>query len=269
MNNPLKPRLWVVKIGGHVLDQSELQENVLNSLAACRDQVMLIHGGGNLASSLAEKLNIPQTMVEGRRITNDETLDIALMVYAGLLNKKMVAALQQRNRNAIGLTGADGNSILAEKRPIKDIDYGWVGDVRPEGVNPSFLLSLLAKGLLPVFSAITHDGKGHLLNTNADTLAQLLAVSLSPYREVNLVYLFEKKGVLADVADENSLIPEIRCGQIEEWIGKGILTEGMIPKIRNAAAAVDAGVHSVQIGHAGSLSEILQQKDHACTLIRK
>ena len=192
-------------------------------------------------------------MVDGRRITDIETLRIVTMVYAGLINKNMVAQLQAKGSNAIGLTGADGNIIKAVKRPVKTIDYGFVGDLDENSVNASTLASLLKIGLVPVLCAITHDGDTQLLNTNADTIASSVAVAMSPLYETRLIYCFEKKGVLKDIADENSVVREIRTDQFEELKADGTVAGGMIPKLHNAFEAINKGVAAVYIGQADEL----------------
>lgn len=259
--------LTLLKIGGNVVDDPTTLAQMLNAVAAHAEPMILVHGGGKAASRLAERLGLEQQMVDGRRITDAATLDIAVMVYGGLLNKQIVAGLQARGRNALGLSGADGNSLRAVKRPPVPIDFGLVGDLEPEGVNTGLLVSLLEQGILPVFCALTHDGAGQLLNTNADTLAQSVAVALSGQYAVRLVYLFEKKGVLRDIDDEASLISCILQAEAEALIAQGIIHSGMIPKIRNAAAAVGRGVASVAIGQPLHLHAILNEDPYACTRI--
>jgi acetylglutamate kinase len=262
-----KPGLWIVKIGGNVVDEAAILGSVLGALAAHPEPLILVHGGGKLATRLAGQLGVPQTMVDGRRVTDAATLDIALMVYAGLINKKIVAELQAAGCNALGLSGADGNSLRAVKRPATPINFGLVGDTGAEGVNAAFLNLLLQNRIAPVFSALTHDGAGQLLNTNADTLAQAIAVAMSRQYDIRLLYLFEKKGVLSDVADEASLLAEIRLNEVEALIEQRVIQAGMIPKIRNAAAAVGQGVASVLIGQPEQLQNILQHKTDACTRV--
>lgn len=259
--------LTLLKIGGNVVDDASLLGRVLDAVAAHDEPMILIHGGGKAATRLAERLGLEQQMVDGRRITDAATLDIAVMVYGGLLNKQVVAGLQARGRNALGLSGADGDSLRAVKRPPVPIDFGLVGDLEPEGVNTSLLAHLLEQDILPVFCALTHDGAGQLLNTNADTMAQSVAVALSGQYAVRLVYLFEKKGVLRDVDDEASLIARIRAPDVEALIAEGVIHSGMIPKIRNAAAAVARGVASVSIGQPEYLHAILTETPDACTRI--
>lgn len=260
-----KEELWVLKLGGKVLEDEMLMATFLDQLATAGKRFILVHGGGKQANALAEKLGIPQKMVDGRRITDEATLDLALMSYAGLLNKKLVAGLQGRGINAIGLSGADGNLVPAIKRAVGEIDYGWVGDPIPGEVNKLLLLTMLHGGLSPVFCALTHDKKGHMLNTNADTMAQTLAIAMSSHYRVKLLYLFEKKGVLRDVNREDSLIPLIRKADIQALSDAGVISEGMLPKLQNAARAVEAGVEAVLIGAASQLPQILSDEAESAT----
>ena len=259
--------LILLKIGGNVVDDAATLGQVLDAVAGYEGPMILVHGGGKAATRLAERLGLEQQMVDGRRITDAATLDVAVMVYGGLLNKQIVAGLQARGCNALGLSGADGNSLRAVRRPPEPIDFGLVGDLEPEGVNASLLVTLLEQEVLPVFCALTHDGAGQLLNTNADTLAQSVAVALSGQYDVRLVYLFEKKGVLRDVDDQGSLIARIPIAEAETLIAEGVIHSGMIPKIRNAAAAVARGVASVSIGQPQYLHAILNEDPDACTRI--
>ncbi|TNE82155.1 MAG: acetylglutamate kinase [Bacteroidetes bacterium] len=260
-----KEELWVLKVGGKVLEDEMALATFLDQLATSGKRFILVHGGGKHASALAEKLGIPQQMVDGRRITDEATLELALMSYAGLLNKKVVAQLQGRGINAVGLSGADGNTVPAMKRPVGDIDYGWVGDPIPGEVNKLFLLTLLHGNLSPVFCALTHDKMGHMLNTNADTMAQTLAIAMSHHYRVKLLYLFEKKGVLRDLDREDSLIPLIRRTDIQALSDTGVISEGMLPKLQNAAKAVEAGVEAVLIGAASQLPHILSDEAESAT----
>lgn len=248
--------LTILKIGGQVLDHADLLNQVLDAWSKTQGHKILVHGGGKLATQLAEKLGIPQTMIEGRRITDDATLDIAVMVYAGLVNQQLVAGLQSRGLNAWGCSGASGNLILSKKRSPKDgVDYGWVGDV--EAVNTQSISWMLAAGICPVFSAITHDGQSRLLNTNADTIAQSLATALAPNFQVKLVYTFEKSGVLLDVENEASVVRHLTPSLYDEMKLKGQVHSGMLPKLDNAFAALQAGVQSVVLGKANALTELL------------
>jgi len=249
-------KLYIIKIGGNVIDDSEKLHKFLKDFISLNGYKILVHGGGKMATQLSDDLGIETKMVEGRRITDIETLRIVTMVYAGLINKNIVAQLQFRNCNAIGLTGADGNTIRAKKRPVKDIDYGFVGDIDESSVSPQTIKKLLEDGLVPVFSAITHDGEGQLLNTNADTIASALAIALSGLYETSLVYCFEKRGVLKDIEDESSIIREIRSSELEPLKEQGIIAGGMLPKLHHAFEAIKSGVKDVYIGKADELSEL-------------
>lgn len=249
-------QITIVKIGGNVIDNSENLHQFLLDFTALPGDKILVHGGGKIATELGESLGIEVKMVEGRRITDIETLRIVTMVYAGLINKNMVAALQAKGNNAIGLTGADGNIIKANKRPIKDIDYGFVGDLDENSVSSATLDNLLKAGLTPVLCAITHDGDTQLLNTNADTIASAVAVAMSSLYETRLVYCFEKKGVLKDVNDDATVVREIRSSEFESLKENGIVAGGMIPKLHNAFEAIKKGVAEVYIGKADELSEL-------------
>ena len=241
-------QLTVIKIGGNVIDNSEKLHQFLLDFTALPGEKILVHGGGKIATELALSLGIEPKMVEGRRITDIETLRIVTMVYAGLINKNMVAQLQAKGCNAIGLTGADGNVIKAVKRPIKEIDFGFVGDLDETSVSVATLDSLLKSKLIPVLCAITHDGDTQLLNTNADTIASAVAVAMSSVYETRLVYCFEKKGVLRDVEDDLSLVTEIRSDEFEGLKKEGVVSGGMIPKLHNAFDAIKKGVKAVYIG---------------------
>lgn len=238
-------RLTVVKVGGKVVENKESLEELLKQFSMIRGKRILVHGGGMLATSLAEKLGIETQMVEGRRITDAATLEVVTMVYAGLVNKTIVAGLQAKGCNSIGLTGADLNVIRAVKRPVKTVDYGFVGDIM--GVNTSELRILLNEEVVPVVAPITHDGRGQLLNTNADTIAADLAIELSNYYTVNLFYCFEKKGVLLNPDDDNSVIPELNYDRFKELQAQGAIKEGMIPKLDNGFSAMKNGVSQVLI----------------------
>lgn len=242
--NP-KEILHIVKIGGKVVDDEAMLQTFLNQLANTPGRKILVHGGGKGATALSEKLGVPTQMVDGRRITDDVTLEIAVMVYAGWFNKSVVAMLQARGCNAIGLSGTDGNLILAEKRPVKTIDYGWVGDIKT--VNVRGIAQLLEADLVPVFCAITHDGKGQLLNTNADTIAASLASALTSKYAVQLSFFFEKNGVLLDPHDDSALIPVLDPPTYRIYREQGNIHTGMVPKLDNAFAACEAGVERVRI----------------------
>ena len=242
----MKNEVLVVKIGGNIINDESKLKAFLQDFAIIDQPKILVHGGGNLASKLSERLNIPTTMIEGRRITTDENLDVVIMVYAGLINKKITATLQRLGCNAMGLCGSDANSITASKRPNMPIDYGWVGDV--ESVNVDVIQSFLDNKLTPVFSAICHDGKGQLLNTNADTVAAEMAIAMSKRSQTKLVYCFEKKGVLQNIDDDNSVIKHINPSIYKELKAKNIINEGMLPKLKNCFHALDHKVALVKIG---------------------
>ena len=223
-----------------------------------RKKKILVHGGGKLATNLAEQMNVPQQMVDGRRITDAETLKIVTMVYAGYINKNIVAQLQARNCNAIGLSGADGNMIQAHKRNHPSIDYGFVGDV--DHINSELFKILLQKNLTPVIAPVTHNKQGQLLNTNADTIAQETANALSKDFDVALIYCFEKAGVLMNADDDYSVIPKINSNSYRDLKEKGIVHSGMIPKLDNAFAAINSGVKKVIIGKAEEIHELISGK---------
>lgn len=265
MNNK---QLTIIKIGGNVIDHSANLHQFLLDFTALPGDKILVHGGGKIATELGESLGIEAKMVDGRRITDIETLRIVTMVYAGLINKNMVAQLQAKGSNAIGLTGADGNIIQAKKRPIikvspsggdlegAEIDYGFVGDLDEKSVSAETLNKLLQAGLVPVLCAITHDGETQLLNTNADTIASSVAVAMSALYETRLVYCFEKKGVLKDVNDDDSVVREIKADEFEGLKADGTVQGGMIPKLHNAFEAIKKGVSAVYIGKADELAEL-------------
>lgn len=254
----MKQALYIIKIGGNIIDDAQRLEAFLASFSRLKAHKLLIHGGGKLATKLAATLNIPQQMVDGRRITDAETLKVVTMVYAGLINKSVVASLQALQCQAIGFSGADGNLIRSVKRGTEQMDYGFVGDVR--AVNDALLAQLIHEGYTPVIAPITHNGEGQLLNTNADTIAQELAKALAERFAVNLIYSFEKKGVLLDVDDENSVIPSIHPASYAQLRDEGKIFAGMIPKLDNAFAAIAAGVDQVIIGQAEDLENLVQGK---------
>lgn len=259
--------LTVIKIGGNVLDDPEILKIFLRDFSAIAGYKILVHGGGKIASKLSADLGIEAKLVEGRRITDGESLKVVTMVYAGLINKNIVTQLQAIDCNAIGLCGADGNLIKASIRPVKNINYGFAGDLDENSIAVAQLKKLLEAGLIPVFSAITHDGKGQLLNTNADTIASAIAVALSTDYETSLVYCFEKKGVLQDIRDENSLITGIRSSDFESFKEQKIITDGMIPKLQNAFQSIKNGVKEVYIGKADELP-LLTKKSFGTRLIQ-
>ena len=275
----------VIKIGGNVVDNPVLLREFVKDFAAMPGMKVLVHGGGVMASQMQKEMGMTPVMVEGRRVTDEAALKVVTMVYAGWCNKNITALLQAEGCNAIGLTGADGNAIRARKRPPvhvesldMDVDYGYVGDVTAESVNAKFIYSLLEKGIVPVFNAINHDGEGNLLNTNADTIASSVAIAMAGYRyrsprevccrceecthcsddgrlthKTELIYCFEKDGVLYDKDDDNSVIPEIDRERFAELKAEGRVADGMIPKLTNSFKAIDSGVERVIIKHARNL----------------
>ena len=249
----MKEKLSVVKIGGNVIEDEKALDNFLSAFSRLEGLKILVHGGGKLATQLATKLGIESKMIDGRRITDAETVDIITMVYGGLANKKIVAQLQSKNINAIGLSGADGNSIQAHKRPVKQIDYGFVGDI--DGVNSELLKNLLSINLTPIFCALSHDGAGQLLNTNADTIASEIAIGMASVFETTLYYCFEKKGVLLDITDENSVVKNIDTSKYKELLSKGVIADGMLPKLHNCFHALDNNVEKVCLGDVSMLDK--------------
>ena len=248
-------RITVVKIGGNVIDDPAALKRFVAEFAALPGAKILVHGGGKVATRLAGKLELEVRMVEGRRITDKGMLDVVTMVYAGLLNKQIVAALQAAGCNAMGLSGADGNAVTARRRSPEPIDYGFVGDI--ERVDAGLLRRLFEGGITPVFSAIMHDGRGTLLNCNADSVASAVALGAAEVAPTELVFCFEKAGVLRNADDETSLIPRITAESYAELKASGVVSRGMIPKIENALKAMDNGVRRVVIKHAANLSNDL------------
>jgi len=242
----------IVKIGGNIVDNEDALHLFLSTIAQ-QSPCIIVHGGGKVATEIANKLGVESVMVEGRRITDKNTLEIATMVYGGLINKKIVAILQSFNTNAIGMTGADANCIVAKKRPVKDIDYGYVGDI--ELVHTEFLISCLKQNITPVMASLTHDKKGSLLNTNADTIAAQIAMAIAKTENTRLVYCFEKNGVLADANDNKSVIRTLNAQTYNELLLSGAIHKGMKPKLENAFLAKKSGVHKVFICHADSVHQ--------------
>ena len=248
-----KNTLSIVKIGGNIVDNPEVLESFLSDFHRLEGRKLLVHGGGVMATKLSAQLGIETKMIEGRRVTDEETLKLVTMVYAGWINKQMVASLQKMGCNAIGLSGADANCIPSKRRNPEPIDYGFVGDPITEKMNGKFISMLIENETVPVFCAITHDGNGSLLNTNADTVAYSLASALSKYYRTTLFYCFEKEGVLRDVNDEDSLISMITFSEYLELKSQGVIAGGMIPKIDNSFRAMEEGVSEVVILHAKNL----------------
>lgn len=247
----MKQKLTIIKVGGKVVEEEASLNRLLDDFASIDGCKALVHGGGRSATKVASLLGIESRMVDGRRITDAGMLKVVTMVYGGLVNKNIVAGLQARGVNALGLTGADMDAIRSVKRPVEAVDYGFVGDVTR--VNAVVLAGLIAKGVVPVLAPLTHDGRGNLLNTNADTIAGETAKALSAGFDVTLVYCFEKKGVLRDENDEDSVIPCITPAEFERYVAGGIIRGGMIPKLENAFEAIDAGVSEVLITLASAI----------------
>lgn len=249
----MKKNLIVIKVGGKIVEEPESLAQLLADFSHLEGHKVLVHGGGRSATKLSEKLGIESKMVDGRRITDKETLDVVTMVYGGLVNKNIVAGLQAHGVNALGLTGADMNIIESVKRPVTQIDYGFVGDVKK--VNARILSSVIEQDIVPVLAPLTHDKMGSMLNTNADTIAAEVAKALSEYYTVTLVYCFEKKGVLHDETDNNSVIPRVTPALFKLYVEQKIIQGGMIPKLENAFQAIHSGVKQVIITHASAIGK--------------
>ncbi|MEO5649053.1 MAG: acetylglutamate kinase [Ginsengibacter sp.] len=253
-------KLFIIKIGGNVIDNKDSLRSFLKDFSQVKGKKILVHGGGKIATSVGEKLGIQSKYIEGRRITDNETIDLVTMVYGGLVNKRIAALLQSFHCNAIGICGADANLIPAKKRPVKDIDYGWVGDINAQQIDPEKWKLFLDNGMVPVIAPLTHDGRGCMLNTNADTIASALSVSLAKNYYVKLIYCFEKDGVLADVATESSVIKSLTAVAYHQLKEKDKLFAGILPKIDNSFDAVNNGVGEVVIGNSSKLSLIINGK---------
>lgn len=247
----MKQKLSIIKIGGNIIEDEKRLSHLLELFSQMDGLKILVHGGGKKATEIGNKLGIEAKMTNGRRITDTQSLDVAIMVYGGLVNKKIVAQLQAFDCNAIGMSGADGNSIVAHKRPVKEIDFGLVGDV--DSINSTNITSLLKVEFTPVFCALTHDGKGQLFNTNADTIAAELASGMSTEFETTLYYCFEKKGVLRSIDDENSVIQHIDSKKYKELLTDGVIADGMLPKMHNCFQALQKNVKQVCIGDSTML----------------
>ncbi|WP_151089152.1 acetylglutamate kinase [Hymenobacter baengnokdamensis] len=252
-----KTEITIYKIGGGIIDNAAELTKFLQLLAQAGGPKILVHGGGKGASTMLRELGLTPQLINGRRVTDAATLDIVVMFYAGKTNKQVVAELQRLGVNALGLSGADGNVIQGTRRPVKDIDYGFVGDLTPASVNAGLLQQLLTAGITPVLCPIIHDGHGQLLNTNADTIASAVAVALADFYSVTLHYCFEKNGVLRDVSDANSVIPKINFTSYAALKEQGVIADGMVPKLENAFAALHQGVTKVIIGHALNIKDDL------------
>lgn len=259
-------KLFIIKIGGNIIDDAAALQSFLQKFAAINANKILVHGGGKIATTIGKQLGIEPNYINGRRITDEATIDLVTMVYGGLINKKLVAKLQALNCNAIGLTGADANIIPANKRPIQNpasgdvgIDFGFVGDIKNEDLRVDNLMTFLNNNMVPVVAPLTHDGDGQLLNTNADTIAAALAIELSFQFETRLIYCFEKKGVLENIEDESSVIPLIDKEIYKALLQNNKLVDGILPKIENAFAAINNGVNEVLIGDANDLLDNVTQ----------
>jgi acetylglutamate kinase len=250
--------LFIVKIGGNVIDDEQASQKFLRDFSQIASSKILVHGGGKVATQIAERLGLKAQMVEGRRITDKSMLEVVTMVYGGLVNKNIVAALQANGCNALGLTGADANCILAAKRTVGDVDYGYAGDIIQ--VNAPLFANFLSQHLTPVIAPLTYDTQGQMLNTNADTIAATVAWSLAARYAVSLIYCFEKKGVLSDPDDENSLIPALSLKDYQHLKQIGVISKGMIPKLDNAFNALSKGLKKVIICHADDLTDIISAK---------
>ena len=260
-------KISIFKIGGKVIDDTAELDKFLEGFAMVGGKKILVHGGGKWVSDMSKRLGVEINMTHGRRITDRETLKVVTMILPGLANKTIIATLQKYGCNALGLTGADGNIILAEKRPVKnDIDFGYVGDILQIDVKQ--IQTLLQSGFVPVFTAMTHDGKGQLLNTNADTIASSLAVNLAGGNKVELYFCFEKPGVLKDLSDDTSLISEINSSNYSQLLDSGVIHSGMVPKIVNAFEAIEKGVHRVYICHYMDIKKIAKGDHEIGTIIQ-
>lgn len=256
--------LSIIKIGGNIIDNPEARRQFLEAFAGLPNPKILIHGGGKIATQIAEKLGIETLMIEGRRITDEAMLNVVTMVYGGLVNKQIVASLQGLGCVSIGLTGADAGVVIAQKRAVGQIDYGFVGDI--SYVNSKFINQLITSGLSIVFAPLTCSLEGQILNTNADTQAQAIAVAMAKLMPVRLVYCFEKQGVLLDINNENSVIRNLQSSQYQQYKNEGKIFEGMIPKLDNAFKAINDGVAQVIICHAQQIGQALEH-GQAGTLI--
>lgn len=249
----MKEHLTIIKVGGKIVENSESLNSLLKDFAAVEGKKLLVHGGGRSATQMAARLGVETKMVDGRRITDEAMLEVVTMVYGGLVNKRIVVGLQALGIDAVGLTGADMNIVLSDKRKVSAVDYGWVGDVKR--VNAEAVATLIESGCCPVVAPLTHDGCGHMLNTNADTMAGEMAKAMAAHYDVTLMFCFEKPGVLADENDDSSLIPTITPVVLDDLKRRGVVSGGMIPKLDNAIACVSAGVESVVITQADRIAD--------------
>lgn len=249
----MKEHLTIIKVGGKIVENPESLNSLLKDFAAVEGKKLLVHGGGRSATQMAARLGVETKMVDGRRITDEAMLEVVTMVYGGLVNKRIVAGLQALGIDAVGLTGADMNIVLSDKRKVSAVDYGWVGDVKR--VNAEAVATLIESGCCPVVAPLTHDGCGHMLNTNADTMAGEMAKAMAAHYDVTLMFCFEKPGVLADENDDSSLIPTITPAVLDDLKRRGVVSGGMIPKLDNAITCVSAGVESVVITQADRIAD--------------
>ncbi|TPN82256.1 acetylglutamate kinase [Aquimarina algicola] len=256
-----RQKLLVIKIGGNIIENQDALDSFLKDFSKIKGPKILVHGGGKSATQLASKLGVKTEMVGGRRITSSENLDIVVMTYAGLLNKKIVSGLQKYKCNALGLTGADANVIVAEKRPVQFVDYGYVGDVN--SVNSKVIKGFLDLEITPIFCAVTHDADGQLFNTNADTIASEIASAMSKAYEVSLLYCFELKGVLEDINDKESVIEHIDLEKYKVLQKAEVIADGMLPKLQNCFEALQKNVSKVYIANA----EFIKDKNTKCTTL--
>ena len=252
-NNSMKEQLTLIKVGGKIVEDEDSLHSLLNDFTAIAGHKVLVHGGGRSATRMATRMGIESIMIDGRRVTDADMLSVVTMVYGGLVNKNIVAKLQARGVNALGLTGADMDVIHSHKRPVKEIDYGFVGDV--DRVDGSALGQLIAQGVVPVMAPLTHDGQGNLLNTNADTIAGETAKALAALFDVTLVFCFEKKGVLLNADDDDSVIDHLDEARFKELVDQGVIQGGMIPKLQNAFDAIHCGVSRVVITRADQIGQ--------------
>lgn len=259
-----KPKLTLIKIGGNIVDHPDALSQFLNDFHQIEGEKILVHGGGKIASELSKTMGIEPVMIDGRRVTDSETLKIVTMVYGGLINKQITAQLQALNINAIGISGVDGKMILSHKRNHPSIDFGYVGDI--DKVDAQKINSLILGGFVPIFAPLTIDNMGQILNTNADTIASSLAIALSEMYQVHFYYCFEKKGLLKDINDDNSFVPHIQIGNIQSLIDDKTIVAGMIPKVHNIEMAILKGVHQVRLCHASDIFNIIRENKALGTL---
>ncbi len=260
-NTLSKENLYIIKIGGNVIDDDAALDSFLKDFSSISGKKILVHGGGKIATSIGDKLGIQSRYIDGRRITDSETIGLVTMVYGGLVNKKIVAQLQAFNCFAIGLTGVDANVLPAIKRPVEEIDYGWVGDITADDINPGTWEIFLKNGLVPVLAPLTHDSNGHILNTNADTMSAVLSIALSKLYDVKLIYCFEKNGIMENVDDENSVLPNLNVNLYQKLKKEKKMYAGILPKIDNAFFAAGKGVTEIIIGNSTELLHLVNGKN--------